>query len=79
LLLGNVGGVPGELPPAGTRPGLNWLVLVVDLPVLAFEPVPEEAVPQPARSAAAARAAIGPATRRGLSRARSRLGAPDGL
>lgn len=72
-----LGGVPGELPPAGTRVGLKALVFVVDDPALVPVPPPEEAVPHPATSAATVSATTGAAVRRRFRRARSRRGALD--
>lgn len=84
LFLGALGGVPGELPPAGTRLGLKSFVLVVAVPALVLVPVfeLEEAVPQPASSAAVARTATDAPARRILGRPVSnerRRGARDGL
>lgn len=80
VVLGTLGAVPGELPPAGTRLGLKALVLVVELPAVVLPALgEEEAVPHPASRAAAARAAITAPERRRLALARRRRGARDWL
>lgn len=66
--------LPGELPLAGTRLGLNWLlfgVVVVALVVVVLE---DAAVPHPAASAARASIATAAVTRRRLGRNRRRRG-----